>query len=166
MTRRRLGRSLCAIVVVVVGSVAGAACGSAGSSTVSARVASAVPNGPLVAPRTSSAQEGKYLTDVVKSDSDLVTYVQQQGNAATEALLTDGAAFCAFLRRDRSIDDAMVDVAIGARSVEQQTQLPSTVKTFNAIDAVALLTLCPSEQSLIPVADRSRIETLGKELAG
>jgi hypothetical protein len=32
------------------------------------------------------------------------------------------------------------------------------------MEAVALLTLCPSEQKLLPAADRSRIRTLGQEL--
>ena len=60
----------------------------------------------------------------------------------------------------------MASVVIGARSVEPETHLPSTVTTFNAIDSIALLTLCPSEQRLVPGADRSRIRALGQALAG
>jgi hypothetical protein len=92
--------------------------------------------------------------------------VQAQGNVALRALLTDGSAFCAFLGRGGGIDNAMASVVIGARSVEPQTHLPSTVTTFNAIDAVALLTLCPSEQKLVPAQDRAKIRQLGNALAG
>jgi hypothetical protein len=34
------------------------------------------------------------------------------------------------------------------------------VATFNAIDSVALIVLCPAEQKLIPSADRARIRQL------
>ena len=37
--------------------------------------------------------------------------------------------------------------------------------TFNTIESVALLTLCPSEQTLIPTSDRSKIRKLGDALA-
>lgn len=60
----------------------------------------------------------------------------------------------------------MAEVVIGAKSVERQTHLPSTVTTFNAIDAVSLLTLCPGDQRLVPAAARSRIQALGKALSG
>jgi hypothetical protein len=45
---------------------------------------------------------------------------------------------------------------------EPQTHLPATVTTFNPIDAVALLRLCPTEQKRVPAADRSRIQALAK----
>ena len=37
--------------------------------------------------------------------------------------------------------------------------------TFNTIESVALLTLCPSEQKLLPASVRTRIHNLGKRLA-
>ena len=121
---------------------------------------------PLSAPKTSPAQDGQYFTDLAEADPALGSYVQAQRNVALRALLTDGTAFCAFLERGEDIDDAMASVVIGARSLEPQTHLPSTVTTFNTIDAVALLTLCPSYQMLLPAQDRSRIRQLGKALTG
>jgi hypothetical protein len=103
---------------------------------------------------------------LAKADPGLGTYVQSEGNVALRALLTDGSAFCAFLQAGGGIDNAMASVVIGARSVELQTHLPSTVTTFNAIDAVSLLTLCPSEQRLVPAAAWAKIRALGKALAG
>lgn len=105
------------------------------------------------------------MTDVVQADPPLAAYVQGEGNVALRALLTDGSAFCAFLQRGGGIDSAMVSLAVGAASVETQTHLPSTVTTFNTVEAVALLTLCPSEQSLVPASNRSRIRALGEALA-
>jgi hypothetical protein len=119
---------------------------------------------PLTAPKTSTLQDTQYLADVAQADGALASYIQGQGNAALQALLTDGSAFCAFLQRDGSIDDAMAALADGARGVEAQTHLPMTVATFNTIDAVALLTLCPSEQKLLPKADQAKIGQLGREL--
>ena len=84
---------------------------------------------------------------------------------ALRALLTDGAAFCAFLLRGGGIDRALTSVAMGAKSVESQTHLPMKVVTFNTMEAVALLTLCPSERKLIPASDRVKIRTLGRALA-
>ena len=55
--------------------------------------------GTVVGPRTSAVQDGRYLTDVAQADSDLATYVQHDGDVALKAMLTDGSAFCAFLRR-------------------------------------------------------------------
>ena len=81
------------------------------------------------------------------------------------ALLTDGSAFCALLRRERGIDDALVAEASGVRSTESQTHLPLSVTTFNSIESVALLTLCPSEQTLVPASVRTKIHALGKALA-
>jgi len=119
----------------------------------------------LVAPRTSSAQDDLYLADVAKADPTLASYVEQQGDVALRALLTDGSAFCAFLRRGGGLDNAMLEVAIGARSVEPETHLPSTVTTFNAIDAVALLTICPSEQDQLPASVKSKVRKLGGSLS-
>ena len=100
--------------------------------------------------RRPRVQDAGYLTDVAKADSDLATYVQQDGNVALRAMLTDGAAFCAFLRRGGGIDNALVDVAVGAQSVESQTHLPANVHTFNTLESVALIDLCPGEQRLVP----------------
>jgi hypothetical protein len=119
---------------------------------------------PLVAPKTTTAEDSEFLTDVTEADPALVSYEQQQGNVALRALLTAGSAFCAFLGQGEAIDSAMVDVAAGAHSVESQTHLPSTVTTFNTIEAVALLTLCPADLKLVPAADQSKIRNLGVAL--
>lgn len=103
-----------------------------------------------------------YLAEV---DPSLGTYVNAEGNTALRALITDGAAFCGFLQRGGGIDNAMESVVIGARGVEARTHLPLTVATFNAIDAVALVGLCPSEERLIPSSDRAKISKLQQELA-
>jgi hypothetical protein len=118
----------------------------------------------LFAPKTSPAQDVQYLTDVAKSNSNLATYVQKQGNVALKALLTDGSAFCAYLRRGGGIDNALVSVAAGAESVESQTHLPSGVATFNSIEAVALVDLCPSEQTLVPASVRTKLRRLRSAL--
>ena len=149
-----LAVSLLAAAPVVGAGSAGSTAGAAGRSTAP----------PLRAPKTSPAQDAGYLTDVAKADPDLESYLQAGGNVALRALLTDGSAFCAFLRRGGGIDKAMVSVAVGARSVESQTHLPTTVKTFNTVEAVALLTLCPSDQTLIPASVRSKIRKLGRAL--
>ena len=47
---------------------------------------------------------------------------------------------------------------------ESTTHLPLSVTTFNTIEAVASLTLCASEQKLLPVPDRSKIRALGNAL--
>ncbi len=119
----------------------------------------------LSAPKTSFAQDTKFFTDVTEADPALVTYEQQQGNVALRALLTDGSAFCALLRHGGGIDRALVSEAAGARSTESSTHLPLSVTTFNTIEAVALLTLCPSEQKVIPASDKSKIRALGNALA-
>jgi hypothetical protein len=153
-----------------------AACGSGAAAPVRATVPAGVtlstrtaPGGstttlPLRAPKTTPVQDTDYLADVAKADSDLATYMQQQGNTALKAMLTDGTVFCAFLRRDRGLDRAILDTAVGAKSVESQTQLPYSVRTFNTLDAVALLRLCPSEQSLVPRSVRAKIRSLGSSL--
>jgi hypothetical protein len=79
-------------------------------------------------------------------------------------MLTDGSAFCAFLLRDQGIDAALVDLADGARSVESQTHLPASVRTFNTLESVAMIDLCPNEQGLIPAALRSKLHQLAKSL--
>jgi len=119
---------------------------------------------PLVAPQTSTVQDAQFFAEVAKADSTLSTYIQTYGNVAFRTLLTDGSAFCAFLARGGGVDTAMMSVAIGARGVGAQTHLPSSVTTFNTIDAVALLTLCPAEQGLVPGAVQTRIRALGRQL--
>jgi hypothetical protein len=79
--------------------------------------------------------------------------------------LTDGSAFCALLAHQTGLDQALVEEATGARSTESQTHLPLSVTTFNTVESVALLTLCPSDQRLVPVSVRSKIRALGKALA-
>jgi hypothetical protein len=119
---------------------------------------------PLKAPRASVASDAQFLSDVTEVDPALLTYEKKTGNLALRSLLTDGSAFCAFLNRDSDIDSAMVSVAVGAREVESQTHLPLSVTTFNAVDAVALLTLCPSLESVVPSKDMAKIRKLGAEL--
>jgi hypothetical protein len=82
-----------------------------------------------------------------------------------QALLTDGAAFCAFLNQGGGIDNAMESVVIGANSVEPKTHLPRSITTFNAIDAAALIALCPGEQGLIPKTSLEHIQALESALA-
>jgi hypothetical protein len=105
------------------------------------------------------------MSDVTVADPSLVTYERKRGNVALRALLTDGSAFCALLKREGGIDAALVAEATGARSTESQTHLPLSVTTFNTIEAVALLRLCPSEQKLLPAPVRTKIRNLGKALA-
>ncbi len=172
---RSFGRALPAGLLLVVAAV-GTSCGSTkpsssapgGPKSEVAQAGSARASVPekLLVPKTSSVQDGQYFTDLAKADPGLATYVQSDGNLALRALLTDGSAFCALLQSGGGIDNAMAEVVIGAKSVEPQTHLPSTVTTFNAIDAVSLLTLCPGDQNLVPMADRSRIQALGKALSG
>lgn len=123
-------------------------------------------SGPLVGPKTNAIQDTHYLSDLARVDSTLSSYLQSQGNTAVKALLTDGSAFCGFLERGGGIDNAMESLVIGADGVEAQTHLPSSVTTFNAIDAVALITLCPDEQKLVPPADQTKIRSLEKSLGG
>ena len=147
--------------------VLAAACSSTGASKASNPPSSASPttaSGPLQAPKTTPTQDAAYFTDLAKVDPDLSTYVNSEQSVALQALLTDGAAFCAFLKRGGDIDNAMESVVIGANSVESQTHLPASVKTYNSIDAVALVALCPSEQALLPASDQARIQSLSKTL--
>ena len=140
--------------------VACASCGATGPAAPAPKA-----TGPLSPPKTSAVMDSQYLMDVTEADPALVTYVQQRGNTAMRTLLTDGSAFCAFLHRGGGIDNAMVSVALGANSVESQTKLPRSITTYNTIESVALLTLCPSDQELVPASDRTKIRELGEELA-
>jgi hypothetical protein len=119
----------------------------------------------FTAPKTSVASDALFLSDVTEVDPALMTYEKKSGNVALRSLLTNGSAFCAFLNRDKDIDTAMVSVALGARQVESQTHLPLTVTTFNAVDSVALLTLCPSLESVVPASDLTKVRQLGAALA-
>ena len=159
----RLGRGAALVGLLLAVVLGAASCGSGSPSPKGA--AATTPSTALSAPKTSFAQDTKYFTYVTEADPALVTYEQQQGNEALRALLTDGSAFCALLRRGGGIDSALVAEADGATSTESQTKLPLSVTTFNTIESVSLLTLCPSEQSLIPASDRSRIRNLGDALA-
>jgi hypothetical protein len=162
---RRKRRRIAFICVLVSGALGGAACGSIEHSGSAATTTISTASKPLSPPQVTPADDGQFLTDVTDVDPALSTYVQSYGNVAVRALLTDGSAFCAFLQRGGGINNAMVSVAIGARSVESQTHLPSTVTTFNTLEAVALLTLCPEEQKLAPASVRAKISDLGKTLA-
>jgi hypothetical protein len=150
------------VAVVVCAALAGGCSSSAGQSAARSK---APANGPLVAPRTSYAQDTRYFQDLARVDPSLSSYVDSEQGVALQALLTDGSAFCAFLKRGGGVDDAMESVVIGARSLESRTHLPTSVATFNAIDAVALVDLCPAEQRLLPSADQARIESLSKSLS-
>ena len=66
--------------------------------------------------------------------------------------------------RGGGIDNAMESVVIGANSVEPQTHLPRSITTFNAIDAAALIALCPGEQRLIPKTALQHIQALQSAL--
>ncbi len=121
--------------------------------------------GPLVAPQTTSTQDALYFQDLARVDPSLATYVDREQGVALKALITDGSAFCAFLRRGGGIDNAMESVVIGANGVESQTHLPSSITTWNAIDAVALVVLCPTEQDLLPAVDRTTITQLARSLS-
>jgi hypothetical protein len=123
-----------------------------------------LPSTPLRAPRTTDAQDTKFFTDVAEADPALASYEQKQQNVALRALLTDGSAFCALLTHEKELDAALVEEANGARSSEAQTHLPLSVTTFNTIESVALLTLCPTEQKLLPSSVRAKIRSLGKSL--
>ncbi len=120
---------------------------------------------PLRAPRTTVQQDSKFFSEVTEADPSLESYEQKHGNLALEALLTDGSAFCALLKHGGGIDEALVAEAEGVRSTETQTSLPLSVTTFNAIESVALLVLCPSEQRLAPASVRSKLRRLNAHLS-
>jgi hypothetical protein len=72
------------------------------------------------------------------------------------------AAIRVFPCAHQGLDAALVDLADGARSVESQTHLHTSVRTFNTLESVAMIDLCPSEQRMIPAAVRSRLHQLAK----
>jgi hypothetical protein len=165
-----LGTSAVASAAVIVIAVAWHAMGGTTTTTStttgapSGHITTSAPTS-LTAPTTSAVSDALFLSDVTRVDPALVAYEKRSGNTALRSLLTDGSAFCAFLLRDRDIDTAMVSVAVGARQVEATSHLPLTVTTFNAIDSVALLTLCPSLDSLVPTSDLTKIHELSTALA-
>lgn len=126
--------------------------------------AGARPSGQLRAPKTSTAQDARYLTDVAEVDSDLVSYVNKYGNSALHGMLADGLAFCAILREGGGIDSALIDEAEGARADETHTHLPLNVHTFNTLESLALIDLCRGEQSLVPASVRAKLSQLGGSL--
>jgi hypothetical protein len=152
-------------VMAVVLSATFGLVGPGASAAAAGRSSPSGPAAPLRAPKTTDAQDTKYFTDTAEADPALASYEQKQQNVALRALLTDGSAFCALLTRAKNLDAALVEEATGARSSESQTHLPLSVTTFNTIESVALLTLCPSEQKFLPAAVRAKIRTLGKTLA-
>jgi hypothetical protein len=169
--RRPNVRSFAIVSVVALalsaglGSLAGSEAAGSTSASHSSTTSGSGSSKGLSLPKTSYSQDTKYLTDIAEADLALATYEQKQGNVALHTLLTDGSAFCALLKRAKGIDEALVAEADGARSTETQTSLPLSVTTFNTIEAVALVTLCPSELKLVPKAARSRIRSLGARLA-
>jgi hypothetical protein len=162
---RRITSSVCAIAVVIVIGFA-VTLGFKGHTTTLVTTTTAPPLVSRTAPLSSVASDAQFLSDVTEVDPALVQYEKKSGNVALRSLLTNGSAFCAFLRRSRDIDTAMVSVVVGARHVEARTHLPMTVTTFNAVDSVALLTLCPSLETTVPTSDRVRIRALGATLDG
>ncbi len=155
-----------ALIAVAVIAVLAGGCTSAASKAAPAPSHRAATTGPLVAPPTSYAQDAAYFQDLSKTDPSLTSYVNSNQEVALQALLTDGSAFCAFLKRGGGVDNAMASVVVGAKSVEADTQLPTSVATFNAIDAVAIIDLCPTEQGLLPAVDRTHIQSLSRSLSG
>jgi hypothetical protein len=153
------------LVVVLTMSATGGTTTPATTTTVAPPHTTTPSSSALTAPTATVASDAQFLSDVTEVDPALSTYEKSSGNVALRSLLTDGSAFCAFLNRDKDIDTAMVSVAVGARQVESQTHLPLTVKTFNAVDAVALLTLCPSLESVVPSSDLTKIRALGAALS-
>jgi hypothetical protein len=154
------------VVAVSVAGVLVAVQGNSGSPRAASTTRSSVPTSPVTSGTTASVvADGKYLAEVTEADPALVTYEKKYGNVALRSLLTDGSAFCSFLKSDGDIDDAMVSVVTGAQHVEAATEFPMSVTTFNAVDAVALLTLCPSLQTSVPKSDLAKIRALGASLA-
>ena len=167
---RQVRASVCLVVVVAFGFGACSRTDPASSASVTASPkpsSSSVPPppGPLKAPETSVEQDGQFFTDVTEADPALVTYEQQHGNVALRALLTDGSAFCSLLQRGGGIDNALLALAVGARSDESETNLPLSVTTFNTIESVALLTLCPANLKRLPGPDQIKVRNLGAALA-
>ena len=79
-------------------------------------------------------------------------------------MLTDGTAFCAFLRRGGGIDNALTEVAPGRTAWRPRRICPSTCNTFNTIESVALIDLCPGEQRLVPSSVRTKLGRLAAAL--
>jgi hypothetical protein len=166
--RRGVGVVTLVLALCLGAAACGSSPGSGGPHTASEPASSErVPTAATVlpAPKISFAQDTRFFTDVTEADPALVSYEQQEGNVALRALLTDSSAFCALLERGGGFDEALVAEADGARSTETQTSLPLSVTTFNAIESVALLTLCPKEQKGLPASVRSKIRNLGEALA-
>jgi hypothetical protein len=161
MAHRRtlwIGVSLLLVAGAVAGGWAVHTSSGAASSTPPTTGVSTGPTGSVIA-------DGKFLAEVSEADPSLASYEKKSGNVALRALLTDGTAFCSFLKSDGDIDDAMVSVVTGAQQEESTTKLPMSVTTFNAVDAVALLTLCPSLETSVPRSDLAKIRKLGASLA-
>jgi hypothetical protein len=156
----RVSVGIFAVALFAGGCTSAAAKPTGGSSSGAARTSA-----PLVAPTVTSGESFAFFQDLSRVDPSLSSYVNSNQSVALRSLITDGAAFCAFLRRGGDVDDAMASVVVGAKSVESETHLPISVKTFNAVDAVALVDLCPKEQTLLPAADRSHIRSLTQSLS-
>lgn len=155
------------LTAIAVG-LAATGCSSASPPAASRPAASAPATtvaGRLQAPKTTPTEDDAYFRDLATVDQSLSKYVGSEQGVALQALLTDGAAFSAFLDRGGGIDNAMESVVIGANSVEPQTHLPRSITTFNAIDAAALIALCPGEQRLIPKTALQHIQALQSALA-
>jgi hypothetical protein len=146
------------LAALIMGGVATAAFAQPAASAVARHQSKLHP------PKTTTAQDARYLTDVAQADADLVSYVNKYGNGALQGMLTDGLAFCAFLRGGGGIDNALVNEAVGARADEKHTHLPLNVHTFNTIESLALIDLCPGEQRLVPSSVRSKLTRLGGAL--
>jgi hypothetical protein len=153
-------------IVAVAGTWAITTRASTSGSHVTSPSTSTTPTTRGSAAGPSVAQDAQFLSEVSEADPALSNYERTSGNVALRSLLTTGSAFCAFLGRDRDMDTAMVAVVVGARQAEKESRLPMTVTTFNAVDAVALLTLCPSLQSVVPKSDMDKIRQLGVALTG
>jgi hypothetical protein len=92
----RLGRL--ALLAFVLGAPLGVTLGvvgaatpvaTAGSAAPTRTVASSGPTAPPRAPKTTGAQDSRFLTDVAEADPALASYEQKQQNVALRALLTD-----------------------------------------------------------------------------
>jgi hypothetical protein len=167
MTEGRRRLRWWALLVTSVALAAG--CGTSKAATGPAKSTTTTVVGPSSAstlPPTSLADASTYYLDLAQLDPSLSSYVTQQNDLALRTLLTDGRAFCAILHSGGDIDNAMLSVAAGARSVEATTHLPLSVTTFNAIDSAALVVLCPGDQKLLPPVDQGRIRQLATALAG
>jgi hypothetical protein len=162
LARRIVANVGALLTVLVLVASCGPSVGAAAAATTTSTSASSK---PLSVPKTTVQEDSKFFTDVTEADPGLVTYEQKHGNLALEALLTAGSAFCALLKRGGGIDEALVEEAQGARSTETQTSLPLSVTTLNTIESVSLLTLCRSEQKLVPASVRSKIRRLSVQLS-